>query len=88
MQEINSTQKKNISGKLIGAVILLLLGVVLALAYPSKQGQRASTKSTIQVSQTVKRQAVQKTASRKQVKKPKIKKRQVPAVIQEEEEGC
>ncbi len=81
-------QKKNISGKLIGALILLFLGVVLALAYPSKQGQRASVKSTIQMSQTVKKQVPQKTVIRKQVKKPKIKKRQVPAVIQEEEEGC
>jgi len=87
MQEINSTQKKNISGKLIGAVILLLLGVVLALAYPSKQSQRAVVKPA-QVSQAVKKQAVQETVSHKQIKKPKIKKRQVPAVIQEEEEGC
>jgi len=77
------------SGKLAGAVIALLLGLVLAITYPSEQSEEASAKAEVTAQKSLTRPSAAAPRIQRQ-SIAKLPKRVVPKVPvkEEEEEGC
>jgi len=76
------------SGKLVGAIIALTLGLILAIAYPSKQSAESAANPAqkhIAVEQTSREVTPpEKTKTKKSRKVPT----KLPVKEEEEEEGC
>lgn len=89
METTQSRPSTKISGKLLGAILALFLGLILAITYPSKKSGESSV-----ASETLQSKPTRSSVEIKEHKTSPAKKTKRPVVIQhqkekeEEEEGC
>jgi len=86
----NTTNGRKISGKMIAAMVLLLLGLILAIGFPAEVWRNPHPKP--HTTQRTSVQPQQQPAQKIEKKAKPVRKRAVtpvqPAAGEEEEEGC
>ncbi len=85
----NTTNGRKISGKMIGAMVLLLLGFILAIGFPAEAWRNRRPKA--HVTQKTSLQPRQQPAQKIEKKAEPVHKRAITPIqpaAEEEEEGC